>query len=176
MGKVEEKERQDSTLTKYIVSYQLGRSLTDDRFDLVPCKGCEINMPNAKWRKPNIACQTKVKKEKIFSIKYMNKRKVKNKSILYSLKALEEDIKNELSRTDPNLQLSRISPCQVIIEDLGQILIKRWIESKDHKEQLLKAYINNTNTDVFGVKTTYEFYTDGLLKNKGYNNSLMNSA
>ena len=32
------------------------------------------------------------------------------------------------------------------------MLIERWIESKNHKEQLLKAYINNTNTDVFGVK------------------------
>ena len=175
-GKVEEKGKQNNTPAKYIVSHQLGRSLTDDRFDLVPCKGCEINMPNARWRKPNVACQTKVKKGKIFSINYMNKRKAKNKPIPYSLKALEENIKNELPRIDPNLQLSRISPCQVIIEDLGQILIERWIESKDHKEQLLKAYINNTNTDVFGVKTTYEFYTDGSLKNRGYDNSLMGSA
>src|SRR5438876_10991324 len=119
------------------------------------------------------SCKTKVKKGKIFSINYMNKRKAKNKPILYSLKALEENIKNELPRTNPNLQLSRISPCQVIIEDLGQILIERWIGSKNHKEQLLKAYINNTNTDVFGVKTTYEFYTDGLLKNRGYDNFLM---
>src|SRR5438552_11427461 len=133
-------------------------------------------MPNARWRKPDIACQTKVKKEKIFSIKYMNKRKAKNKPIPYSLEALEENIKNEIPRTDPNLQLSRILLCQVIIEDLGQILIERWIESKNHKEQLLKAYINNINIHVFGVKTTYEFYTDGLLKNRCYDNSLMGSA
>src|SRR5438552_12782367 len=175
-GKVEEKGKQNNTPAKYIVSHQLGRSLTDDRFDLVPCKGCEINMSNARWRKSNIVCQTKVKKGKIFNINYMNKRKAKNKSIPYSLKALEENIKNELPRTDPNLQLSRISPYQVIIEDLGQTLIERWIESKDHKEQLLKAYINNINIDVIGVKTIYEFYTDGSLKNRDYNNSLMGSA
>ena len=114
-------------------------------------------MSNARWRKPNVACQTKVKKEKIFSINYINKRKAKNKPIPYSLKALEENIKNELSRTDPNFQLSRISPCQVIIEDLGQTLIKRWIESNYHKEQLLKAYINNINTDVFGEKQLTNF-------------------
>ena len=124
-GKVEEKGKQNNTPAKYIVSHQLGRSLTDDRFDLVPCKGCEINMPNARWRKPDVACQTKVKKGKIFSINYMNKRKAKNKPIPYSLKALEENIKNELPRTDPNLQLSRILSCQVIIEDLGQTLIER---------------------------------------------------
>src|SRR5438876_1079745 len=174
--KVEEKGKQNNTPAKYIVSHQLRRSLTNDRFNLVLYKGCKINMPNARWRKSDIACQTKVKKGKIFSINYMNKRKAKNKSIPYSLKALEGNIKNELPRIDPNLQLSRISPCQVIIEDLGQILIERWIESKDHKEQLLKAYINNTNTDVFGIKTTYKFYTDGSLKNRGYDNSLMGSA
>src|SRR5438477_6717438 len=35
--KVEEKEKQDNTSAKYIVSHQLKRSLADNRFDLVFC-------------------------------------------------------------------------------------------------------------------------------------------
>jgi ribonuclease HI len=119
-----------------------------------------------------------VAKKNIRDIKYLNSRKSKEDLVPYNYKAFEKNIKKELIDINSYTHINNSSPLQstIVIQDLSLTLISRWIKSKAYKDLLLEAVLENQEKDNKNVKATYEFYTDGSLKDRGSLKSAMESS
>ena len=75
-----------------------------------------------------------------------------------------------------NDNISSIQQPSIPIIDLGFSLILKWINTEIYSKQLIQALENNIIKDLVNKESSYEFYTDRSLKNRGSNQVLMGSS
>ena len=178
-GKVEKKNNNnENTRGGYnTIIYYKEKILKADNFEIIPCEGCSLNQKSLRRKDQHGDCQLNVKKEKIKGIKCLNKKKNKSNKIPLNKEEFHTALHKKMLNTFNDLPvLDSAHQCQVVIENLGCVLIEKWIQTNKYKEQLKMLYNNNLDLDKKNEKSKYEFYTDGSLKERGNSESKMGSA
>ena len=161
-----------------IIIHYTGIKLQERKFRLVLCKGCKLNKSLFTSYDFNTSCSFRMAKKNIRGVKYLNSRKSKEDLVPYNYKIFEKNIKKELIYINSCIHFDDPPPPQptIIIQDLSLTLISRWFKSKAYKDLLLEAVLKNQEKDNKNVKATYEFYTNGSLKDRGSLKSAMGSS
>ena len=178
-GKIIDKGNQKKNLKKTTVTYYTTNTSDLQELILTPCDGCilkdhQIDPSAAK-------CGFKLNKKEIRGIKFLNKRKSKRNNIPHDKNAIIDNISKELfnNKISPNTssnQSSHLLIPSIHSYDFGSSLIYKWISTESYQKQLIQAYENNIMKDPNNIRSTYEFYMDGSLKNRGNKYIAMGSS
>jgi len=175
-GKIIDKGNAEKKNKKALVAHHKVNKEEENIFKLIPCKGC--NLSNPKYADQDTICKFKLNKDRIKGIKHLNIHIPIDKTITYHRTAIEKNVKEELKNSFIQTHPTTWSPIQPTIttSDLSSSLIKKWIQTEVYVKQLTEAYNNNIHQENTNEKPKYEFYTDGSLKDRSYNQTAMGSA
>jgi len=178
-GKIIDKGNHEKNLKKATITHYITNTSDSQELILTPCNGCTLK--DHKIDSSLAKCGLKLNKKEIRGIKFLNKRKSKRNNISHNNDTIIDNINKELTNNKIPLdnstnQLSQLLTPSIHSFDFGSCLIYKWISTELYQKQLIQAYENNLFKDPDNIRSTYEFYTDGSLKNRGNENTAMGSS
>src|SRR5271170_4644256 len=145
--------------------------------ELIQCKGCNLNTNHN-----NQTCLQKININKILRCEYLNKKTNINldKIIIPSnIHTIENTIRDNLILYTHKKKINKDSNRILIDIDNPEInQINKTIRSEEHITEISTIYLKNRDKEREQMHnhSSYEFYTDGLLLNRGQQNITMGTA
>ena len=168
-GRIEVKENKEMLIKHYLCENK-GKEITE----ITQCQGCEIGG----IQETQEQCMFKVHKRDLIGCGYINNTKLTNSNkIVFSANAftLERSIRDKLIKRKDLYSKAHI-PAIVMIDPWKIENINALVQSEEYKQELVSAYIRNTERSTIQSQTIYEFYTDSSMFNREQEKVAMGAA